>query len=77
MKKVAFVDDLLVYKFTDTRFLWVVNAANIAKDYKWVEEHLLTNTTLKDISEEVGQIALQGPKSEDVLSKLLPVEQHP
>lgn len=76
-EKGGVVDDLLVYKFTDTRFLLVVNAANIAKDYKWVEEHLLTNTTLKDISEEVGQIALQGPKSEEVLSKLLPVEQQP
>ncbi|MGL5318569.1 MAG: glycine cleavage system aminomethyltransferase GcvT [Bacteroidales bacterium] len=71
------VDDLLVYKFTDTSFLLVVNAANIDKDYQWVEEHLLPETTLKNISSEVGQIALQGPIAEEVLTQILPKESHP
>lgn len=76
-EKGGVVDDLLVYKFTDTKFLLVVNAANIDKDYQWIEKHLLPETTLKDISSEVGQIALQGPLAEEVLTQILPKEFQP
>ena len=67
------VDDLLVYKgFTPEHYLLVVNAANIDKDYEW----LLGNAEGFDVvldnqSESWGQIAIQGPESEDVLTRVL------
>lgn len=63
------VDDLLVYKeFEPDRYLLVVNAANIAKDFGW----LLANAegfdvTVRNESDVWGQIALQGPRSEEFL----------
>lgn len=64
------VDDLLVYRYPD-KFLLVVNAANIEKDYAWilqnVEEH---DVVITNDSNKWGQIALQGPASEDFLSTL-------
>ena len=67
------VDDLLVYKgFTPEHYLLVVNAANIDKDYEW----LLGNAKGFDVvldnqSESWGQIAIQGPESEDVVTRVL------
>ncbi len=67
------VDDLLVYKeFEPDHYLLVVNAANIAKDFGW----LLTNAEGFDVkvrneSDRWGQIALQGPKSEEYLTGVL------
>ena len=63
------VDDLLVYKFQDEDYLLVVNASNIEKDYKWLEEHLEGDVQLENISEGVAQLALQGPSAEKILSK--------
>lgn len=64
------VDDLLVYKIEDDHYLLVVNASNIDKDYKWMEDHLEGNVEIKNLSEDMGQIAIQGPLSEKVLQKL-------
>jgi aminomethyltransferase len=64
------VDDLLVYKIEDQHFLLVVNASNIDKDYKWLEEHLEGDVTIDNLSEKMAQLALQGPLAEQVLQKL-------
>lgn len=64
------VDDLLVYKFADDHYLLVVNASNIEKDYKWLEEHLEGNVEIRNLSEEMAQVAIQGPMAERVLQKL-------
>lgn len=64
------VDDLVVYKFGDETYLVVVNAANKDKDFKWMSEHLKSDTTIEDISESVAQVALQGPNAPAILSKL-------
>lgn len=64
------VDDLLVYKLEDNHYLLVVNASNIEKDYKWLEEHLEGNVELKNLSDETAQVAIQGPLAEEVLQKL-------
>lgn len=65
------VDDLLVYKFTNKEFLLVINASNIDKDFKWmksVSEGF--DVELNNISENVSEMALQGPKAEEILQKL-------
>jgi aminomethyltransferase len=64
------VDDLLVYKLEDNHYLLVVNASNIDKDYKWLEDHLEGNVTIDNLSEKMAQLALQGPIAEKVLQKL-------
>lgn len=64
------VDDLIVYKYRRNSYFIVVNAANKDKDYQWICAHKEGNVELSDISAEVSQIALQGPKSPEILSKL-------
>ncbi len=64
------VDDLLVYKMEDHHYLLVVNASNIEKDYKWLEDHVEGDVSLENLSEKTAQLALQGPLAEKVLQKL-------
>ncbi|MDE0324297.1 MAG: glycine cleavage system aminomethyltransferase GcvT [Candidatus Poribacteria bacterium] len=66
------VDDLLIYRYTDNHYMLVVNAANIDKDLTWVETHNNTGTDIKNISEDTALIALQGPKSIDILNPFVP-----
>lgn len=71
------VDDLIVYKYKDNVYYIVVNAANKDKDYKWMLDHQFGNVTFEDKSDSISQIALQGPKSFDILSKLTKEENIP
>lgn len=71
------VDDLIVYKYKDDCYFIVVNAANKDKDYKWICGHKEGEIELEDISGDVSQIALQGPKSKEILSKLTTAENIP
>lgn len=64
------VDDLIVYKENDTRYLVVVNAANKDKDVQWMQAHVRGNCEVKDVSDAYVQIALQGPKAEEIVRKL-------
>lgn len=63
------VDDLLVNDFGD-HFMLVVNAANIAKDFEWMQKHVFGDVKLVDRSDEISLLAVQGPKSIDTLQKL-------
>ncbi len=67
------VDDLLVYKeFTVDHYLLVVNAANIEKDFLWIKDHAEGyDVKIVNDSNNWGQIALQGPKAEETLVKVL------
>lgn len=65
------VDDLLVYKFSDDYYYLVVNASNKDKDFQWMlDQKKDFEVDIKDISDNVAQIAIQGPKAEEVLQKL-------
>ncbi len=68
------VDDLIAYKKSDDEFLLVVNAANKDKDFNWMKAHAFGDAEFTDISDTIGQIALQGPKAFDILKKLIPAE---
>jgi glycine cleavage system T protein (aminomethyltransferase) len=57
------VDDLIVYKLDDYRFLLVVNAANTADDFTWLKEREVAGSDVRDVSDEYGLIAVQGPRS--------------
>ena len=62
------VDDLLIYRHADNHYMLVVNATNIEKDLAWVQTHNDTRTEIEDVSEDTALIALQGPKSIDILN---------
>ena len=64
------VDDLLVYKLENEKYLLVINAANIEKDYEWMKQHVKGEMTLENISNDIAQLAIQGPKAEAILQKL-------
>ena len=64
------IDDILVYR-AEQGFLLVVNAANTAKDYAWIEQHLKPATQLVDRSPELTLIAIQGPKSAALVEEVL------
>lgn len=64
------VDDTFVYRFKDD-WMVVVNASNREKDFAWMKAHIgNSDVGLRDISDELYMIALQGPKSEAILQKL-------
>ena len=66
------VDDLLVYKMGENDFFLVINAANIDKDWAWMQQHAIGfDIDLQNRSEFYGQIAVQGPESEQVMESVL------
>lgn len=67
------VDDLLVYRLGEDRYLFVVNAANTDKDVEWIQKHAEGNVTVTNRSPEIAQLALQGPLAEAVLQTLTDV----
>lgn len=59
--KGGIVDDLLVYRFSEQKYLLVVNASNIDKDWEWVNQNNDTGASLSNASDETSQLAVQGP----------------
>lgn len=67
-EKGSFVDDLLVYMISETEYLLVVNAANRDKDVAYMKEKCARfNVVISDESDEITQIAIQGPRAEQLL----------
>ena len=79
------VDDLLVYREAADRYMLVVNAANIASDFGWIQLHNNFDARIEDISNETSLLAVQGPEAlailqplaEVSLSQLRPKSVHP
>ncbi|MDZ7373846.1 MAG: glycine cleavage system aminomethyltransferase GcvT, partial [candidate division KSB1 bacterium] len=69
------VDDLILYRFPD-RYLMVVNAANIQKDWDWLEAHRRPGVTMENRSDELSLLAVQGRYAEATLQKLTDVDLH-
>ena len=69
------VDDLLVYKMAVNDFFLVINAANIDKDWQWMQENAKGfDIELVNRSEDYGQVAVQGPNAETVVEEVLGLE---
>jgi aminomethyltransferase len=64
------VDDLIVYRFNEKKYLLVVNASNIEKDWNWVSKHNTFGAKLTNISDSISLLAIQGPKAVETLQKL-------
>ncbi|MEW6229066.1 MAG: glycine cleavage system aminomethyltransferase GcvT [Bacillota bacterium] len=66
------IDDILVYRGED-RYLLVVNASNAGKDFDWIKSHAGGDVEVRDLSDETALLAVQGPDSAVLLSRLTPV----
>lgn len=64
------VDDVIIFKINEERFIMTCNASNTEKVYPWMLEHQTEGVTLVNISDEIGLIALQGPHAEAILKSL-------
>jgi aminomethyltransferase len=64
------VDDLIVYKVSETDYFVVVNASNIDKDWAWFQAHNTVGAVLENVSDGIAQLAIQGPKAVLALQKL-------
>lgn len=71
------VDDLIVYRMGPERFYVVVNASNCEKDDAHMRANLLPDTKMENVSEQTAELALQGPKSREILAKLAAPESIP
>jgi len=68
--KGGIVDDLLVYHFEENKYLLVVNASNIDKDWNWCVNNNTEGAELENASDWMAQLAVQGPKATEMLQKL-------
>jgi aminomethyltransferase len=68
------VDDLLVYRVADENYLLVVNAANIEKDWKWLQEQNTVGAEMENASDRTAQLAVQGPRATETLQKLTAID---
>ncbi len=68
------VDDLLVYHYEPEKYLLVVNASNIEKDWNWCVAHNTEGAELENASDHMAQLAIQGPKAIHALQKLTNID---
>ena len=69
------VDDLLVYRFNEHKYMLVVNASNIAKDFAWIQSRQGANrVNLENISDQTALLALQGPAAFNIAQKLTNID---
>jgi len=71
------VDDLIVYRLEEQRYLLLVNASRIEDDYNWLDRKKNANVSLENLSADFGGIALQGPEAETILHKTFDEEKRP
>jgi len=68
------VDDMVYYEEKPNRFRMIVNAANIEKDLKWLNDHIGDrDVKITNLSSSRCRLAFQGPKSDEMLQKIVDV----
>ena len=64
------IDDLVVCKMDEGRYMLVVNAANREKDAAWIKSRIFGACSFEDISDSLAQIAIQGPEAQEIFSSV-------
>ena len=64
------VDDLIVYRLEAEKWLLVVNASNIEKDWDWISKHNTMGAEMRNLSEDYSLLAIQGPKAVEAMQSL-------
>jgi aminomethyltransferase len=68
--KGGIVDDLIVYCYEPDKYMLIVNASNIDKDWNWISSQNSFGAELENASDKMSILALQGPNSEKILQQL-------
>ena len=68
------VDDLILYRFNAEKWLLVVNASNIEKDWSWIKSHNAIGAEMRNLSEAYSLLAIQGPKAVEAMQSLTSVD---
>ncbi len=68
------VDDLIIYRINAEKYLLVVNASNIEKDWNWISHHNTMDATMRDMSDEMSLLAIQGPKAAEAMQSLTSID---
>ena len=71
------LDDLIVYRLSEEKYMVVVNAANRGKDVSWMKAHRFGDCAVSDVSDDIAQLALQGPAAKALIASLTPADQIP
>ncbi|WP_300978836.1 glycine cleavage system aminomethyltransferase GcvT [Flavobacterium sp.] len=68
------VDDLIIYKMEEEKYLLVVNASNIEKDWSWISSHNDLGVVMENLSDEYSLLAIQGPKAVEAMQSLATID---
>lgn len=68
--KGGIIDDLIIYQYEEDKYFLVVNASNIDKDWNWINQHNTFDAVLENASDNMSQIAVQGPNAIAALQNL-------
>ncbi len=68
------VDDLIIYRVNEEKYILVVNASNIEKDWNWISSHNDVGADMKDVSDNYSLLAIQGPKAVEAMQSLTEVD---
>ena len=69
-EKGGIIDDLLLYHYEHEKYMLVVNASNIEKDWAWCQKNNTVGAILENASDKTALIAVQGPKAAETLQKI-------
>lgn len=72
--KGGIVDDIIVYHYEPEKYMLVVNASNVEKDWNWFVSHNDEHAELENSSDNIAQLAVQGPKALETLQKLTKID---
>lgn len=72
--KGGIVDDLIIYKIEEEKYLLVVNASNIEKDWNWISSHNTQGVHMKNASDDYSLFAIQGPKAVEAMQSLTSID---
>jgi aminomethyltransferase len=67
------IDDVVIYRYPD-HFMLVVNAGNKEKDLDWLMAHKPKNVNILDMSHKIGLVAIQGPRSRNILNQITDID---
>ncbi len=65
------VDDLIVYRFSETRYMLVINASNIEKDFGWMQANNPMRAALENVSDRMALLAIQGPAATNIVRRVM------
>ena len=69
--KGGIIDDLIVYRVESEKYLLIVNASNILKDWEWInKQNIKFNSLIVNLSDKLSLLAVQGPKAQALCQKL-------